>query len=521
MPTLKLTDRTVASARAAEGDRLELWDTALKGLYLRVSADTKIWGYRYRRPDGSQPRVRLGHYVAPEHAVGDISALTVAGARAKARKIQTVVDDGGDPATARQLAKAEAKAEAIRTVHDLAEAYFMVCETGEYRPSRRRKRAQTIRAERYLFKRYLTPLASIRVEALTRDAVRKLLRDLLAAGRGVTSNRVRGLLRQIYAWGVLEGRVNRNPAGELADLAEEIPRTRILTDDETRLLWKALENPEGLRRPLPKGREEAVMVGRPVRIAIQLAMLTLQRRAEVAMMRVAEIDFGAAVWTIPAEKTKAGRVTAVPLCRTAIELIQEALALRPEPQPGEAPSPYVFVGRSKSVPHVSPAAISHAMRDLREGIGSPDITTHDLRRSGATRLAIAGVSPFILSKLLNHAGDLGGGSPITMAVYVQHNYMAEKRAAIAQLETLILAVVRPTARDPEATPDYAVKARSALRFYNPNFKAEVAPAYFQTGAAMTNVKVHIDLGGQVLIERMRSAFDHEDLKAAIALPERS
>lgn len=474
MPTLKLTDRTVASAKAVEGGRLELWDTALKGLYLRVSADTKIWGYRYRRPDGSQPRIRLGHYVPPEHAISDISALTVAGARARARKIQTEVDDGGDPATTRQVAKAEAKTQAIRTVDDLAEAYFTVCETGEYRPSRRRKRAQTIRAERYLYKKYLTPLSSIRVEALTRDAVRKLLRDLLAAGRGITCNRVRGLLRQIYAWGVLEGRVTRNPAGELADLAEEIPRTRILTDDETRSLWKALKDPTGLRRPLPGDRDEPVMVSRPVRIAIQLAMLTLQRRGEIAAMRVSEIDFGAAVWTIPAEKTKAGRATAVPLCGTAVALIREAMTLRSEPGPGEGPSPYVFVGRSKAVPYVSPAAISHAMRDIRQGIGSPDITAHDLRRSGATRLAIAGISPFILSKLLNHAGDFGGGSPITMAVYVQHNYMAEKRAAIIQLESLLLAVVNPEAvRDADA-PDYTATARSALRFYNPTNTIEAA-----------------------------------------------
>jgi integrase len=479
MPSLKLTDRTVASAKVDQGGRLELWDTALKGLYLRVSADTKIWGYRYRRSDGSQPRVRLGHYMAPEHASGsDTSALTVAGARARARKIQSEVDDGGDPATTRQIVKAEAKAQAIRTVDDLAETYFSVCDTGEYRPSRRRKRAQTIRAERYLYKKYLTSLGTIRVEALTRDAVRKVLRDLLAAGRGTTSNRVRGLLRQIYAWGVLEGRVTQNPAGELADLAEETPRSRILTDAETLALWKALSDPTGLKRPLPSGREEPVMVSRPVRIAIQLAMFTLQRRGEIAMMRVNEIDFGAAVWTIPAEKTKAGRVTAVPLCDTAIALIREAMALRPEPEPDEQPSPFIFVGRSKTAPHVSPAAISHAMRDLREGIGSPDITTHDLRRSGATRLAIAGVSPFILSKLLNHAGDLGGGSPITMAVYVQHNYMAEKRAAIAQLEALLLAVVKPRRKDDQQAPDYATTARSALRFFNPSSDAEQAPSLF-------------------------------------------
>lgn len=113
----------------------------------------------------------------------------------------------------------------------------------------------------------------------------------------------------------------RNPAGELADLAEEIPRTRILTDAETLALWKALNDPTGLRRPLPGCRDEPVMVSRPVRIAIQLAILTLQRRGEIAAKRISEIDFAAAVWTIPAEKTKAGRVTVVPLSATAISLI--------------------------------------------------------------------------------------------------------------------------------------------------------------------------------------------------------
>lgn len=83
------------------------------------------------------------------------------------------------------------------------------------------------------------------------------------------------------------------------------------------------------------------------------------------------------------------------------------------------------------------------MRDLRVVIGAPDITVHDLRRSGATRLARARVTPFILSKLLNHASDLGGGSSITMSVYVQHDYLDEKREAIETLERIILDTVRP------------------------------------------------------------------------------
>lgn len=65
MAATKLTDRSVAALRPTAGDRLELWDADLKGLYLRISGHSKVWGFRYRRPDGSQPRMRLGHYVPP------------------------------------------------------------------------------------------------------------------------------------------------------------------------------------------------------------------------------------------------------------------------------------------------------------------------------------------------------------------------------------------------------------------------------------------------------------------------
>ncbi|WP_292071358.1 site-specific integrase [Brevundimonas sp. UBA7534] len=250
------------------------------------------------------------------------------------------------------------------------------------------------------------------------------------------------------------------------DLAEETPRTRVLNDTELRALWRALEDTSGYRRPLPKGRDEALMVGRPIRIAIQLAALLLQRRAEVAEMRVAELDFTERTWTIPAGRTKASRTTVVPLGEFSILLIREALALRPKPADGEKPSPFVFVGRGETPGAIHPSAISHAMRDIRAAIDIPDITVHDLRRSGATRLAKARVSPFILSKLLNHANELGGGSSITMSVYVQHDYLEEKREAIECLERLILAAVRPgTELDEPAVP--ALPAPARLLFHDP------------------------------------------------------
>lgn len=452
MTTTRLSDRAVAALKASPDDRLELWDADLKGLYLRVSGESKVWGYRYRRPDGSRPRVRLGRYIPPDQAGGDKSALTVAGARAKARKLQVEVDEGGDPATKIQMARTAAKEESLRTFDDLAKSYFEATESGEYRPSRRRKRAPTILSERNLYKNHLYPLATLRIEAVNKTVVRSRLREILKAGKGVTSNRARSLISQIFAWGIAEGRVMANPAQQLDDLAEETPRTRVLNDAELRALWRVLEDTSGYRRPLANGRDEPLMVGRAVRIVIQLAALLLQRRAEIAEMRVDELDLAERTWTVPAARTKAGRTTVVPLGELSIRLIDEALALHPVPADGELPSPFVFPGRGKAPGPISPGAISHAMRDLRVAIGAPDITVHDLRRSGATRLARARVSPFILSKLLNHASDLGGGSSITMSVYVQHDYLDEKREAIETLERIILDTVRPAVAASTVSP---------------------------------------------------------------------
>lgn len=417
----------------------------MRGLFLRVSATSKVWGFRHRRPDGTQPRIRLGHYVSPEHAGGDPVALTVAGARAKARKLRTLVDDGGDPASEKQIAKAEAAAQPIRTVDDMADAYFGVTESGEWRPRKKVKRPATILQERYTWKTYLKPsLGEIRVEALSRDAVKKLLRDLVARGRGVTANRVKSLLSQIYAWGMAEGRVAKNPAAEFDALVVEAPRERVLTDAEIKLFWSALKDTSGLRVPTADGKGTPVQVGRPVRIALQLALLTMQRRGEIAGMTVDELDLDKRVWTLPPSRTKAGRKSLVPLSDTAVALIREALALRTEPADGAAPSPFVFPAkRDQFGGSINSSALSHAFRELRAALGIVGATVHDCRRTAATLLASerARVSPFIIGLLLNHAGDRGGASAVTLDVYVRSDWMSEKTRAIQALERLLLAIV--------------------------------------------------------------------------------
>ncbi|MGH7028205.1 tyrosine-type recombinase/integrase [Brevundimonas sp.] len=455
---VSLTDRSVRALKAKPGERLELWDAEVRGLSIRVSDRGKRWVYRYRRLDGSQPRVTLGDYAPPGSSAGDLAALGVAGARARARKLRTEIDDGGDPAGAKALARAEAQAETIRTTSDLATEYFAACERGEYRPSKRRvqKRPATLKNERWMWKKHLEPsIGSIRVETLSRDAVKKCLRKLLDEGKGVMANRVRGLLQSMYAWAKVEGRTDINPAASIAPMAEEKPRTRVISDDELRTIWKALEDVSELRTPAG----EKVSVGRPVRIAMQLCFLTMQRRAEIATMRVADLDLERAIWTIPADHTKSGRGHVVPLAPAAIRLIREALQLAEfegrSTEAHKAPSPFVFPGRVDPQKWaIHPSSLTQAMRDIRAAVGIPDVTVHDARRLGATLMCGDRIrmSPYTAGLVLNHSSERGGAAAVTLSTYVHADTTNEKRRALVALEALILSIV-------ETSPSGAETAR--------------------------------------------------------------
>lgn len=453
---VKMTDRWARSVkpRPEDGGRSEYFDTDIKGLFLRVSGETRVWGWRFRSPLGNgQPRMRLGHYVPPEDAIDNPDALTVAGARAKARRLRSLVDEGRDPAAEAKAQAEAAKAQPLRSVADLAKAFFTACEKGRYRPRGKVKRESTIAGERWLWAKHLEPhFGTVKIDALSRAAISKPLEALADAGKGVTANRARGLLFQLYAYAMKVERVASNPVAKIDALVKETPRETILSDKEVIALWGALKDPSGLRRPLPGGKSEALSVGRPVRIAMQLSMLTLQRRGEISSMREDDLDLDAAMWIVRPEVAKNGKANVVPLSPTAVTLIREALSFRPTTEAGLA-SPFVFPGRDDpfSKP-IAPAALSHAMRDLRASIGANGITTHDLRRSFATRLGDAGVTPFDVGLLLNHSGETGGAAKVTTSTYARSRYLAERKRVVATLERLLLELVGEREADAKVVP---------------------------------------------------------------------
>jgi integrase len=123
---------------------------------------------------------------------------------------------------------------------------------------------------------------------ITRGDLKALFKEVSKRGP-IMANRVLALLSKVYSFGLMEEIIEGNPASRIVENPKK-DRERVLSDDEIRKVWTALE------------AEEA-----PVRAIYKLFLLTGQRHDEVCGMRWIELDPKRTWWTLPSERTKNGR----------------------------------------------------------------------------------------------------------------------------------------------------------------------------------------------------------------------
>jgi integrase len=131
-------------------------------------------------------------------------------------------------------------------------------------------------------------------------------------------------------------------------------------------------------------------------------------------------------WTIPGEFAKNGRAHRVPLVSDAIDIIKarqkdDDRTNRQREEAADAQSDFVFVGSGASIRDRAKKAPSRIARALKI-----DFRGHDLRRTGATKMAEAGVPRHHISAVLNH---VEAGAAVTR-IYDRYSYDAEKRRAL-------------------------------------------------------------------------------------------
>jgi hypothetical protein len=98
-------------------------------------------------------------------------------------------------------------------------------------------------------------------------------------------------------------------------------------------------------------------------LALEFCILTAARTSEVLLARRSEI--AGDVWTVPAERMKAGKEHKVPLCSRTNQLITKAIEL-------DADSEYVFSKMGKPMSNM-------ALLALLKRMGRDEVTTHGFR----------------------------------------------------------------------------------------------------------------------------------------------
>ncbi|WP_276487096.1 tyrosine-type recombinase/integrase [Ectopseudomonas mendocina] len=302
-----LTDPKCEAARPREKD-YSLFDG--QGLFLLVKASgTKVWRFKFTRPDGRSGLATFGNYPA-------LGLKAARDCRASALELLAV---GQDPIEAAKAAKLEAANARINTFEAVAREWHSVC-ARKWKPHH----AGTVlrRMETHLF-----PILGDRPvgELKTRD----LLVPLKAAEKRDTLETA-GRLRQ-YMTGILRMAVQH-------DLIESNPAADLQGATATR---KSVHRPALPFERLPDllARLDAYSGRQLTRLAVQLTMLVFIRSSELRFARWDEIDFKRALWTIPGERqaiegvkhsTRGAKMATphlVPLSRQALALLEEAHAI--------------------------------------------------------------------------------------------------------------------------------------------------------------------------------------------------
>jgi integrase len=279
----------------------------------------------------------------------------------------------------------------------------------------KKSKAETLRL---LEKDVLPPWGNLKVKDIKRRDI-VLLRDRIKKRAPVTANRVHGALTRLFNFAAERGVIDNSPCNGIRKIPEK-GRSRVLNNEEIKLLWNALDL---------DNREIDIYFNS--KLALKMIILTGQRPGEVCGMRWEEIttspsdfdaDKGKPIWIIPKTRMKNGESNAVPLCPLALEVIESAKVI-------SGNSEYVFKSSHLKNDSIRPHGLSSAMLRHWQEMGiEKRFTPHDLRRTLRTKLASLKVSDIVAERVLGH--KLQG----ILAIYNQYHYVPEKREALEKWE---------------------------------------------------------------------------------------
>ena len=363
---MPLNDRQIKNAKPAEtGKKTKLFDGG--GLYLEVTpAGGKVFRLKYRI-DGKEKTLTIGKY----------PTVSLAEARAAAENARRLLVSGQDPSEAKQQEKRERQAAALNTFESIARRWHSDNLI-------RWKENHAARVLRYFETDVFPVIGAMSIQEIRVSDIKVVIDGVMARGVNNTAEKIREWIGAIFDYAVMLEIVETNPAYSLrkyipakqTDHRPALPREE-LTEFFRRLILAEIE---------PQNR-----------IALILNMLTFLRSTELRGGQWNEIDFDAAVWTVPAQRMKHEKTApkpphAVPLADWTLELLAELKELTGN-------TPFLFPSRTKTDGFISDATIGRIIE--RMGYKGR-VTPHGFRSLASSVLNEQGFNPDAIERQLAH-----------------------------------------------------------------------------------------------------------------------
>jgi integrase len=359
MGKTNFTKQYITGLLPPETGRLSVYDTKVRGLGILVQRSgykaffwfKKIRGYPYWKSLGRFPELSV------ENARTAAEDLNVKLANWKARNFE-----GENPFT-------KQRAPTVGALIDLyIENRLKTHSTNPDKAVREAKRGKVLYFARWNPKK---------LGSVTRKEIQEWHAEVGRKHGPVTANRSWEFFRTIFNWAIKRDLWNgKNPATlQKGDKFPENERERFLQEEEMPAFLTTLRNETNV----------------DLRDFIVLALFTEARKGDILAMRWDQIS--GKLWTVPNKKKPRHPYVVGPL-------VDEVLTVLKERKKRTGDSLWVFPSKKSKVGHLT--TVKRSWREFVKHTKLKNLTIHDMRRTGPSWQAMAGVSLPLIGAGLGH-----------------------------------------------------------------------------------------------------------------------
>jgi integrase len=342
---MKLTKLQIDKAKCPQDkSSMKLFDGG--GLYIEIYATgSKIWRWKYSRPNGKENRISLGSY--PE--------VSLKQARFKHFELKVLRSEGVDPAEQKKARKQSHIDALDNNFESMAREWFELNKKS-WAPSHSDKiiRRLEVNIFPYIGKE---PIINITPKDIIKVLDRMKDRGVLEVAHRALQN-----CAQIFKYAILTQRAEDNPAEKASGYLppfKSTPRAAITDPKKVGALLRMIDDYKG-SSPITK-------------LAIQLMALVFVRSLELRSARWKDINFERNEWRLIVTKTNTELI--VPLSKQAIKILKEVHYLTGDKE-------FVFASEVSKHDFISDNTLLGVLRAL--GIPKDEMSIHGFRAMART-----------------------------------------------------------------------------------------------------------------------------------------